>query len=122
MATAPTEPEDVDAASLPGTDDVTPAPGTTKTWKDLSGISLEFNSHVNAAYKTVHKALNDIYADTLDRLDLEPFFTDASFTALKTQSVNGVTAVRLLTDIIHARITAVANPGSTNPDSISEIL
>ena len=70
MATAPTDPDDVDDASLPGTDDVTPSPGTTKTWKDLSGISFEFNSHVNAAYKNVHDALNDIYANTLDRSDL----------------------------------------------------
>ena len=83
MATAPTEPDDVDDASLPGTNGGTPAPGTTKTWKDLLGISFKFNSHVNAAYKNVHDALNDSYADTLDRRDLEPLFTNASFTALK---------------------------------------
>ena len=63
MTIAPTEPDDVDDASLPWADDITPAPGTTETWKYLSGISFEFNSHVNTAYKNVHDALNGIYAD-----------------------------------------------------------
>ena len=48
-----------------------PALDAPKTWKDLSGISYEFNSHVNTAYKHIHDALNDIYADTLDLANLK---------------------------------------------------
>eukprot|EP00534_Pseudo-nitzschia_fraudulenta_P010407 CAMPEP_0201227104 /NCGR_PEP_ID=MMETSP0851-20130426/194961_1 /ASSEMBLY_ACC=CAM_ASM_000631 /TAXON_ID=183588 /ORGANISM="Pseudo-nitzschia fraudulenta, Strain WWA7" /LENGTH=77 /DNA_ID=CAMNT_0047516891 /DNA_START=734 /DNA_END=967 /DNA_ORIENTATION=- len=55
-----------------------------KKRKDLSGISFEFNSHVNATYKHIHDALNDIYADTLDLTDLEPPFTVATFAMFKT--------------------------------------
>ena len=121
MTTATMEHDYVDDTPPPGTDN-TPATGTPKTWKDLSGISFKFNSHDNAAYKNVHDALNDIYADALNHTNLEPFFTDTSFMTLKTQSANGINALHLLTDIIHACITAIANPGSTNSDSISEIL
>ena len=93
-----------------------------KTWKDLSGISYEFNAHVNGAYKHIHDALNDIYSDILDHADLELLFTDATLAAIKTQSSDGVNAVRLLTDIIYDRITVIATPGSTTPDRIREIL
>lgn len=100
----------------------TPAAMTRKTWKDLSGISYEFNAHVNTAYNLYHNALNDTYADTLDLTDLEPLFTDDTFATFKTQSADGVNAVRLLSDIIYSRIAAVSTPGSMNSDRIGEIL
>ena len=102
--------------------DGAPALDAPKTWKALSGISYEFNSHVNAAYKHIHDALNDIYANTLDLSDLESLFTDTTFAAFKTQSVHAVNVVSLLSDLVYDRIAAAANPGSTNPDRISEIL
>ena len=121
MTTATTEPEDAEDTPPPGTDG-TPATRTPKTWKDLLDISYEFNSHVNASYKHIHDALNDIYANTLNRTDLETLFTNAGFTTFKTQSSDGVNAVLLLTAIIHTPITAIADPGSTNTDRNCEIL